>query len=231
MPERQTSKSNVRTSLKNSFKGSYGHIFSLDVHDEALHKRLKKIGKGTLVELISYFISESLYRETSQLTDKASKIVNELGDKANDIVKQVRLSALKNIHDVSLKFNHNISIRHRISRDHQVVIAGFDRESAKVLLAKESKKQIQMDVVITRLNIHTGNGRLQEKGADETIAFGFGSLYKEIHLNAKKTFSQNLNHNNGLEQENWKYLTVQASPIQLNDGRVIKYILKGFHAD
>ncbi|WP_346209027.1 hypothetical protein [Aeromonas salmonicida] len=37
-PKRQAYNGNVRTSLKNSFKGSYGHIFSLDVHDQSLIK-------------------------------------------------------------------------------------------------------------------------------------------------------------------------------------------------
>lgn len=229
VPERQTSKSNVRTSLKQSFKGSYGHIFSLDVYDAELQKRLNKIGRATFVELIGYFISESLYRESKQPTDKAQNILNDLGDTANQIVMQLRVSALENIHEVSTKFNHDILIRHRISRDRQHVVANFDRESARVLQAKQSDRQIKLRVVITRLNIHTGNGRLQIEGQDETIAFGFGIEYKEIDVNAKKVFSENLNYNNGLKQDKWRYLRVSASPVELRDGRVVKYIVKGLY--
>lgn len=229
VPERQTSKSNVRTSLKQSFKGSYGHIFSLDIYDAELQKKLNKIGRTTFVELISYFISESLYRDSKQPTDKAQKILNDLGDTANQIVMQLRVSALENIHEVSKKFNHDIRIRHRISPNHQNVIANFDRESAEVLQAKQSNKQIELKVVITRLNIHTGNGRLQIEGENETIAFGFEIGYKEVNVNAKKVLSENLNYNNGLKQDKWKYLRVSASPVELKDGRVVKYIVKGFY--
>lgn len=231
VPERQTSKSSVRTSLKKSFKGSYGHIFTLDVYDDELQKKLNKIGKVTFIELISYFISESLYREPGQLTDKAHKIIDKLGETTDQIVEQLRTSALKNIHDVSVKFNHDVRIRHRISRDQQIVIASFDEKSAKVLQAKQSDKQIRLNVVITRLNIHTGNGRLQIEGENETIAFGFGfgAAYRELSVKAKKIFSENLNHNNGIAQEKWKYLTVVASPIETQDGRIIKYIMKSFH--
>ena len=188
VPERQTSKSSVRTSLKQSFKGSYGQIFSLEIYDEELERRLKKIGKATFIELVSHFISESLYRESNQLTDKAQKILNGLGDTADQIVTQLRVSALENIHKVSTKFNHDIRIRHRISRGHQNVIASFDRDSAKVLQAKQSDKQIEKAVVITRLNIHTGNGRLQIKGQmkpaqlEDVIQIGRASCRERVCL-------------------------------------------------
>lgn len=231
VPERKTSKSNVRTSLKRSFKGSYGHIFTLDLHDEELQKKLNKIGRAAFVELIGYFISESLYREPNQLSLKAQKVLNGLGETANQIVQQLRVSALENIHEISTKFDNDIRIRHRISRDEQKVIAKFDRDSAKVLQAKQSDEKYDLTVVITRLNIHTGNGRLQIEGEDETVAFGFGVGYKEVSVKAKKLFSENLDHNNGIEKDRWKYLKISVSPIKLKDGRVIKYIVKGFYED
>jgi hypothetical protein len=229
VPERKTSKSNVRTSLKRSFRGSYGHIFTLDVHDVELQKKLNRIGRSAFVELIGYFISESLYRDPNQLSLKAQKILNGLGETADKIVQQLRVSSLENIHAISIKFNHDIKIRHRISRDEQTVIANFDRNSAKVLQAKQSHEKFDLTVVITRLNIHTGNGRLQIEGADETVAFGFGIEYKEVNVKAKKVFSENLDHNNGLEKDKWKYLKIVVSPIKLKDDRVVKYIVKGFY--
>lgn len=229
VPERKTSKSNVRTSLKRSFKGSYGHIFTLDLHDIELKKKLNKIGQPAFVELIEYFISESLYRESNQLSLNAQRVLDELGETANKIVQQLRVSSLDNIHEISKKFDKNITIRHRTSQDKQTVIAKFDRDSAKALQAKQSDEKFDLTVVITRLNIHTGNGRLQIKGADETVAFGFGIGYKEVSVIAKKLFSENLDHNNGLEKGKWKYLNIVASPIKLKDNRVIKYIVKGYH--
>lgn len=229
VPERKTSKSNVRTSLKKSFKGSYGHIFSVDVHDAELQKKLNKIGRSEFIELIGYFLSESLYRESNPLTFKAQNVLDDLGDTADQIVKQLRVSALENIHEISTKFDHNIQIRYRVSRDKQTVIAKFDRNSAKVLQAKQSDDELDLTVVITRLNIHTGNGRLQIEGEDETVAFGFGTQYREVNVKAKKIFSENLNYNNGLEKDKWKYLKISASQIKLKDDRVVKYIVKRFY--
>lgn len=231
VPERKTSKSNVRTSLKRSFKGSYGHIFTLDLHDAELQKKLNKIGRSAFTELIGYFISESLYREPNQLSPKAQITLNKLGETADQIVQQLRVSSLKNIHEISTKFNNDISIRYRINRDEQTVIAKFDRDSAKVLQVKQSDEKFDLTVVITRLNIYTGNGRLQIEGKDETVAFGFGIGYEAVSVKAKKLFSENLDHNNGLEKKKWKYLKIIASPIKLKDNRVVKYIVKGFYED
>lgn len=231
VPERMSSKSNVRTSLKRSFRGSYGHIFSLDLYDEGLKKKLNGIGRPAFVELIGYFISESLYRDSGQLSAKAQRTLNKLGDTANKIVKQLRVSSLENIHEISTKFNHDIKIRHRISRDEQSLIAYFDSNSAVVFQAEQSGDEVDLNVVVTRLNIHTGNGRFQIEGEDETVAFGFGGGYKEVDVGVKKLFSENLDYNNGIEREAWKCLKIVAFPVKLKDGRVVKYIVKDLHED
>lgn len=231
VPERQSPKSMVRTSLKKSFKGSYGHIFTLDIHDPELQKKLNKISQSAFIELITYFLSESIYRESNQLSFKAQRALDQLEQKAEKLIQQLRGSALENIHEISTKFNHDIKIRHRRSRDEQVVIAKFDRNSAKVLQTITTNEKIDLRVVVTRLNIHTGNGRLQIDGKDETTAFGFGIEYKEVEFRAKKIFSENLDYNNGLNPKGWKYLDIIASPIKLRDGKVIKYIIRGFHED
>lgn len=229
-PKRLSHKSNVRTSLKKSFKGSYGHIFSLDVIDADLQKRLNAIGRSSFVELLAYLISESLYIESRELSPKAQRVLDKLGETAEDIVKQLRVSSLENIHEISSKFNQSIKIRYRKTRDDQMIIARFDRNTAKALQAKQSEQKIDLTVIVTRLNIHTGNGRLQIKGAEETVAFGFGIEYKTVKLEAKKIFSANLDKNNGISKDKWEYLKISAVPITLKDGKVVKYIVKGFYS-
>ena len=231
VPKRLSHTSKVRTSLKKSFKGSYGHVFSIDIHDTELLKKFKKIGKPTFIELISYLISESLYMEPKEPSDKALKILNELGENVEEIVRQLRLSSLEKIHEVSIKFNQNIQIRYRKNRDNKIVIAKFDRKTAQVLQAKESDEKIDLKIIVTRLNIHTGNGRFQIEGSDKTVAFGFSIKYREVSIKAKKIFSENLDHNNGLDSDKWKYLKISASPIKHLDGKVVKYIVKGFYED
>lgn len=229
VPKRLSHKSNVRTSLKKSFKGSYGHIFSLDVVDEDLKKRLNAIGRSSFIELLAYLMSESLYSDSPELSPKAQQALNRLGETAEDIVKQLRISSLENIHEISIKFNHSVKIRYRKSRYDQVVIAKFDRNTSKALQAKQSEKKVDLTVIVTRLNIHTGNGRLQIKGKEETVAFGFGIEYKSVKLEAKKLFSANLDKNNGVSANKWEYLRITAVPIVLKDGKIVKYIVKGFY--
>jgi hypothetical protein len=230
-PKRQSHTGKVRTSLKQSFKGSYGHIFSIDIYDEELKNKFNRIGESAFVELISYFISESLYKDSNPLSEKAQRVVDELGETAEDIVKQLRVSSLNNIHEISTKFNHDINIRHRNSDAVQTIIAKFDRSTAKVLEARESRQKIDITISVTRLNINTGNGRLLIKGDNETVAFGFEIEYKDVNIRAKKIFSENLNYNNGLKGEDWKFLKISALPIKLRDGKIIKYIVKGFYDD
>jgi len=217
--------------LKKSFKGSYGHTFSLDIHDQDLSKRLNSISRSAFIELISYFISESLYMESTPLSAKAQNVLNSLGEKAEGVVKQLRVSSLENIHEISTKFGHDLKIRYRKSSHDITAIAKFDRNTAEVLQATPSNETIDLSIIVTRLNIHTGNGRLQIEGQDETTAFGFGIKYKEVNIRAKKLFSENLDHNNGLERDKWKYLRISTTPIRLRDGKIVKYVVKGFYED
>lgn len=230
-PHRLSHKGKVRTSLKQSFKGSYGHIFTLDIHDGTLLNKFNRIGKSVFAELVSYFMSESLYMETRQLTYKAQAIVDKLGETSEELVKQLRVSTLANIHEISIKFNHDVKVRYRESRDKQSILAKFDRSTAKILQAEESTQPIELLAHITRLNINTGNGRLLVKGERDTVAFGFGIEYKAVSLKAKKIFSENLDFNNGLDDKHWKFLRISVLPIRLHDGKVIKYIVKGFYND
>lgn len=230
-PQKLSHKGKVRTSLKRNFKGSYGQIFSIDIYDEKLKSKLKKIGRPTFVELISYFINESLYKDTGDLSSRAQKVVDNLEGTAEDIVNQLRVSSLASIHQISNKFDHDLKIRHRISRDKQSVIASFDAETAKTLEVITSTKEEELLVCITRLNIFTGNGRLQIKGENETVAFGFGIKYQDVAFNAKKIFSKNLNDNNGNKSDSWKYLRISVTPMTLKDGKIVKYIVTRFYND
>ncbi|POA58376.1 hypothetical protein [Pseudomonas sp. GW531-R1] len=223
--------SSVRTILKRTFKGSYGQVFAVEISDEELQREYRKIGNATFVELMSYFMKESLYLESADLSVKAQKIVDDLGDSAEALIKKLRVSSMENLHKISTKFDHDVKIRYRKSLNEKVVIASFNKSTVLALQAMESDKTTDITASITRLNINTGNGRLLLDGADETVAFGFGIEYKEVRLEAKKKFSENLDHNNGIDSSKWKNLKIIARPIKLRDGKIVKYIVTGFYND
>lgn len=231
VPQKQSYKSNVRTVLKQSFKGSYGHIYSLEFYDEKLKTKFRTIGNATFAELMSYFMNESLYLESNELSDKAQKIIDDLGNKSEDLIKQLRISSLVKIHEISIKFNHDVKVRYRKNRNEQTILVKLDKSTVLALEAEESPDSLDVRACITRLNIYTGNGRLSLKDANETVAFGFGSEYKNVLLPAKKKFSENLNHNNGLNSDDCEYLNFRAKPIKLRDGKIVKYIVEAIYDD
>lgn len=229
-PERLSYRGKVRTNLKKSFTGSYGQIFDLHVYDERLANKLDVLGRKAFLELMQYFLREALYQdpEADELSPKASAVLDRLGDVADQLVDQLRTSTLAKMHQVSLKFGYDTRLRFRKSNQQQVTIAKFDTETAEVLKVTEDAQIIELKVSITRLNINTGNGRLLELGEHETVAFGFAAEYRFLQRRAKKLFSENLDHNNGLDQEQWQTLKVSARPLRLRNGKVVKYILTGF---
>lgn len=184
------------------------------------------IGESVVVELLSYFLNESVYRDSNRLSLKAQSVLRGLEEKSSQVVSKLRQSSLGSIHDVSLKFGYDLKIRHVKNNVEKTVVAKFDRESALSLQAVRSDESVNISVGITRLNIHTGNGRLQINGEDETVAFGFNGSYKNVRVNIKKILSENLDLNNGIESKKWKYLEVVAYPMKLKDGKIVKYIVK-----
>lgn len=184
--KRKGHKSKVRTKLKQTFKGSYGHIYSLEVYDEVLKNKLAKIGKATFAEIMTYFISESLYLEHNDLSKKAEKVIDKYGANTEKLIEYLRESALENIHASSIRFNHEVKISFRQSRNKRTEIATFNKKTAKALEAKLSDDKISIVTIITRFNIFTGNGRLNLKDATETVAFAFGVNYDKIKI--KKYF-------------------------------------------
>lgn len=230
VPKKVTHKSKVRTNLKRSFKGSYGQIFSLDIHDPSAKEIFYEIDRDVLIGIIDFFLKESLFLTNAKLSKKAEVVLNELGIDSDEIANQIRVSSLKNIHEVPNKLGYEVKVRYRKSSDEKVVIARFNEETAKYLELKHSNEELNFKACITRLNINTGNGRLLVEGEDETVAFGFFD-YKSLLVGAKKRFSNNLDYNNGLGREEWQLLNIRATSMRRVDGVIVKYIITGVHGE
>lgn len=227
VPERQSHRADVRTTLKQSFRGSYGQIFSIEIYDEKAQRKYDQIGRSTFLELISYFLNESVYKDhLHELTDKAARIIAELDEVADDLARQLRKSPLRKLHEVSEKFGYGVKIRYRKNRDNQTELASFDQNTAATIHARLARDDVPITVAITRLNINTGNGRLLVENTLDTVAFGFQGPYARIPVAIKESISENLNYNNVRDSEKWQYMNIVARPIKLRDGKVVKYIIK-----
>lgn len=227
VPQRQTHKKDVRTILKQSFKGSYGHIFAIEIYDDEANRRFKRMGRAVFLELMDYFLNEAVYKEHAyELTDAANRVVKDLGEKADALTKQLRKSAMQNLHAVPEQFGFDVKVRYRKNRDNQRVLANFDQATAATISARPAREDVRITAAITRLNINTGNGRLSVKGIDGTVAFGFKGLYARVPVAIKEPISVNLAYNNVRDSDNWQYMEIVARPIKLRDGKVVKYIVK-----
>lgn len=229
IPERKTYKGKVRTLLKASFSGSYGQIFTLDICDDTLKAKYSQMGWEVFSAVVSYFLNDAVYKESGKLSVAAQEIVDDLGEKSEELSRQLRISSMKNIHDTSFKFDYDVKIRFRKNRDEQKVLANFDRATGSTLKTTLDRKEINITCAITRLNINTGNGRLQILHEKETTAFGFGAEYKLINIKAKKLLSDNLDKNNGLEDDNRIFLKLSVRALRIFDGTAIKYLIAGFY--
>lgn len=231
VPQRKTSKSNVRTMLKKTFKGSYGQIFSLNISDEELQKEYQKIGNSAFAELMDFFMKEALDLEVNELSAKAEKVVERLGENAERLVRQLRTSIMKDAHEVSKKFGYDVRVNFRKNSVEKILIAKFDETTAHALEAERSDIRETIIAAVRRFNTNTGNGRLQIQDEEETIAFGFERVYRDVRFATKKRFSENLDYNNGIELERWKYLEIEVYPIKRFDDKVIKYVVAGLHEE
>ena len=230
VPDKNTSRSSIRTRLKENFDGSYGQIFSVQAFNDESKAQLNLIGKDALAEIISYYFAEAYYQDFHPLSQKAQEFVDSLGNKSNSLIKALRRQNLiNNIHNVSNNFGYDVKVRYRKSKNKIQELQTFNEETYAKMSAVESPKIINLEASITRFNTFTGNGRLQIKGKKETVAFGFYA-YKTVNFVTKKFFSKNLDDNNGVvEIEDIKYLKIKASSLQKRDGDIVKYMIREAH--
>lgn len=234
VPKQLHHSNKIRTQLRQNFKGSFVQTFSLSIDDPELEENYRKIGKGAFIELISYFMSESLYQESPELSNKARSTLKKLGDKLTEqLIEELRVSSLAHLHTVSTNFNQEVQLRYykNKSKKETVVVAKVDQTTGEVLKPKTDTTTVTLEASITRLNINTGNGRLQIKGDTGTVAFGFSRPGHYPHRDKvlKQKLSDNLHVNNGIgsDKKKWKTIKLKAHTQKAQHGRIIKYIIEG----
>ncbi|TKE96160.1 hypothetical protein [Vibrio kanaloae] len=230
VPEKRTHKSDARTKLKQSFTGSYGHKFSIEIVDKELQSRLRKIGTDTFLEVLSYFVLEALYLDTGQLSPEAEALVDELSDITDKLVDRLK-EPLVDTHKIANYFNYDIKLRQRkrgLPEPKELLL--FNNCTAKNITdAERSDVEEEMDVVIVRFHSITGNGRFYIKAQEEIESFGFASKVRAVNDEMRKAISSNLHKNNTLPPENGEFMKVKVKRVALPTGKVIKYLITGIY--
>ncbi|EHL6033756.1 hypothetical protein KEC66_004320 [Escherichia coli] len=222
--KRRTHVNPARAVLKQSFKSSYGQNFDLIVNEPELAAELKKMTRSVFSEVMGYFISESLYLETKELSPKAAGIIEELEEIEDELIDRIR-QPLVRMHRINLQKNFDIELNYKKPAGKQR-IAKLDTMTATNLTQSKIKPgQVNINAVITRFNARTGNGRLVIEGEDDTVAFGFYMPLKAIPAAQKRLVSLNLHNNNG-RQDNYTYLKLTVSKVVVKSGDVVKYLIR-----
>ncbi|NOR68499.1 MAG: hypothetical protein GQ532_02180 [Methylomarinum sp.] len=230
VPEKRTHRSDARTKLKQSFTGSYGHKFSIEIEDKQLQSRLRKIGNDTFLEVLGYFVMEALYLDSGELSSEADAIVEQLADIEDKLVTRLK-EPLVDMHKIANYFNYKIKIRQRkrgLPEPKQLFL--LDNCTAKnITEAIRSDVEEDLDVVIVRFHSITGNGRFYIKEFEEIESFGFASKVRAVTDQIRKSISANLHKNNTIAPGNGEFIKIRVKKVSLPNGKVIKYLITGVY--
>lgn len=222
--KRRTHVNPARAVLKQSFKSSYGQNFDLVINEPELITELNKIGRSHFSEVMSYFISESLYLETRQVSQKAEQIIKDLFDIEDELIDRIRNPLLK-MHKINIKNNYNIELSYKKPVSKQMVIELSTQTATNLTQSKISGFKKEITAIITRFNSRTGNGRLVIEGEDDTVAFGFYDPLRTIQKQQKRKISLNLHNNNTKEKGELSYLKILVSEVKVLNGETVKYLI------
>ncbi|MDX7824114.1 hypothetical protein SJT38_13500 [Aeromonas caviae] len=102
----------IRTNLKHSFTGSFGQCFDVVIADQKVAARLANMTRTVFSEVMSYYIYESLFLESAELSNAAKKVVKGLEDIEDELTKAIR-NRLKNMHKISTMCNYSVDLNYR----------------------------------------------------------------------------------------------------------------------
>lgn len=217
----------IRTKLKQSFRGSFGQRFSIEVLGNHEQGRINEIGKSTFVELLAHTLTAAKYGKPRKLSLEARAILDEMQMSENDLVEEIRTSCMRRVHKLSAKFGHDVTVSYKPRNEDRLEVGKFTKKSALMLNTVFDPARIKISAAVSRLNINTGNGRLRLKGEKETVAFGFFGDYFFVDMDLKKIFSENLDENNGVRSDHWEHISLYAQTIRLKSGKIVKYLISG----
>lgn len=180
--------------------------------------------RSVFSEVMGYFISQSLYLETKELSPKAASIIEGLGDIEDDLIERIR-PPLVRMHRINLQRNFDVELNYKKPAGEQRVAKLDTMTATNLTQSKVKPGQVVIKAVITRFNARTGNGRLVIEGDDDTIAFGFYMPLKSIPAVQKRMISLNLHNNNG-RHENYTYLKLTVNKVVVKSGEVVKYLIR-----
>ncbi|MEI4968362.1 hypothetical protein [Aeromonas caviae] len=214
----------IRTNLKHSFTGSFGQCFDVVIADQKVAARLANMTRTVFSEVMSYYIYESLFLESAELSNAAKKVVKGLEDIEDELTKAIR-NRLKNMHKISTMCNYSVDLNYRKPGGKQKIATLNQNTALNITELIETDHDHLIEAIITRFNTFTGNGRLLVNGEERTTSFGFLNGLKYVTDAQTKKITSNLNSNNRLAEEERQYLSLKVRDMTISNGEIVKYLI------
>ena len=217
----------IRTKLKQSFKSSFGQKFALEITKPELRSKLRKMGDEVFLEVLSYYVMEALILDSGKLSDEASQVLDELEGVTDNLFKRLD-NPLKDMHQISKYYNHNVSLRHKKRGSPEKQLFRLTSKTCENLTETYVEPgNVVIDAVIVRYHSKTGNGRLHIRGADEFVSFGMQAGVMSSSKTLRQRLSENLHVNNLINPEDGTFITLNAKKKVLPSGEIVKYLVTG----
>lgn len=224
VPSQMNYSANVRAKLMSACLGSYIQDFKLVVSDPVKSAKLAQIGNSVLSELITYFICETMYVEPPALTKKAERLLSKLEKIESKIIDRIH-ERVKDMHKVSRSSKYPVILKRKTQLRTFKLLEINEATSSNLFNLTTDQQPEEINAIITRFNLFTGNGRLLADGFATTIPFGFSGPYSKVKSSIKRMMSENLHNNNAIEDEDIVRLRITAKARRNTSGDVVKYLI------
>jgi len=221
---RSSTADDIRTELLEGVLGSYEQKFRLKINDPLKEHRLKKLSNSVLAEMITYYVNEVLHANQPQMTIKAERTIKKLEPIENRIIK--RISAwVEDMHTLSIRRNYVVKLYRLTPKKRYNMFEVNKVTYGNVFELTEDVKSFVINVVISRFNSFTGNGRFLCEGDNSTIPFSFSGAYSKVKESYKKNISKNLLANTAVPDENRVSISLEVKAKRNKSGEIIKYMI------
>lgn len=214
----------IRTELLGAVLGSYVQNFRLKVSDPLKAHRLGKMGGSVLSELITYYVNEVLHAEQPILTKKADKYIKKLEPIENNIIQRIH-AWVAGMHVISVRKNYSVRLYRKTELRTFKMFEVSKETYGNAFELTEDNNSINIEVVISRFNIFTGNGRLLREDENATVPFSFAGAYSKIKASYKQKISGNLLANTAIPDEQRVNITLKVKPKRNRAGEIVKYVI------
>ncbi len=214
----------IRTELLGAVLGSYVQTFRLKISDPLKAHKFKKMGSSVLSELIIYYVNEVLHAEQPILTKKAGEYIEKLEPVENKIIQRIH-SWVSDMHMISIRKEYSVKLYRKTEFKTFKMFEVSKETYGNAFELTEDQHSTDIEVVISRFNIFTGNGRLLRDDENATVPFSFVGTYSKIKALNKQRISRNLLANTAIPDEERVNIILRVKPKRNRSGEVVKYVI------